>query len=116
MRVTKKDYELFKTECDRFVNLLGLKEWSIHYSHEKSTDNYASTYMNRDGMVATIVLGLYWDDMRPKTEYEIKRLALHEVCHLLMNPLVAEAQERYTTEQALASIEHTIIRRIENLI
>jgi hypothetical protein len=116
MRVTKKDFEFFKEECGRFINVLGLKEWSIHYTHESLDDAYARTMMDSNNMVTTMILGTYWDDMRPKTDHEISKLAFHEVCHLLMNPLATEAMERYTTDHALQSLEHTIIRRLENLV
>lgn len=116
MKVTKTDFRFFTSECQRFIDVLGLKEWSMHYTHEPLDDAYARTLMNSGGMVATIIMGTYWDDMRPKTKREISRLAFHEVCHLLMNPLATEAMERYTTDHTLQSLEHTIIRRLENLV
>jgi hypothetical protein len=116
VKVTKADYELFKNECESFIATLGLKEWQVHYSNEETDDTYARTYMNSGGMVATIVMSRSWDDMRPKDESSIRRLAFHEVCHLLMSPLCNEARERYTTLNNLEQLEHTIIRRLENLV
>ena len=106
---------MFKSFCDKHINRLGLKEWSVHYDHSKVDDVYAQTYWRLSAGVATIILSTYWDDLRPKTDKEVDRLALHEVLHLLMAPIVAEANERYTNQSSIDTAEHLIIRRLENL-
>lgn len=115
MRTTKTDFELFKTYALGFVEQLGLKDWSIHFGHEHVDGVYAETLTNAGGRVATIRLSTYWDDLRPKTDAEIKRLALHEVCHVLLAPILKESKERYTTPYLLEDMEHDVIRRLENL-
>jgi len=116
MRTTKKDFDYFKACANEWINTLGLREWSIHFYHGQCGETYAQTQMNTGGMVATITMSTYWDDLREKTEEQINRLAFHEVLHLLMCPLISEAQERYTTNNTLTAIEHSIIRRLENVI
>lgn len=116
MKTTKADFEKFISYCKVAMDRLGLKEWSVHYDHRHIDDVYAQTYWQLSSGVATIVLSTYWDDLRPKTDDEIKRLALHEVLHLLMAPLVAEASERYTNSLSIDTAEHLIIRRLENIV
>lgn len=115
MKTTKADFELFKTCANEFIEQLGLRDWSIHFDHCDVDGSYALTTSNTGGRVATIQLGKYWDDLRPKTDGAIRRLALHEVCHVLLAPLLKEAKERYTTPYILEDIEHDVIRRLENL-
>jgi len=116
MRTTKKDFYLFKRCCVEWVCKLGIKEWSIHYSQEDLPNEYAITRWDLSGGVATIVLGVYWDDLRPKTNETINRLALHEVLHLLVAPLTNQAFERFTTEETMNAVEHQLIRRLENIV
>lgn len=116
MRTTKKDFELFKSFCSEHIKNLGLVEWSIHYNHEHVEGSYAETAWRLSAGVATITLSTYWDDLRPKTESEVRRLALHEVLHIVMAPLYAEASERYTSPIQLEVAEHSIIRRLENVL
>lgn len=116
MKTTKADFELFKKYVQEYADVLGVKDWSLHFSHEEVGDAYASTTYSIDDRVAKIRLGKYWDDLRPKNSYEIKRLAFHELMHVVMAPLVYEAKERYTTNHVLDGIEHNIIRRLENIV
>jgi hypothetical protein len=115
MKVTKADFELFKQSCDKYIKKLGLVNWSVHYQHEIREGSYAVTASDCDGRVATITLSTYWDDLRIKTDHEIDKLALHEVLHIMMAPILREAEQRYTTQYVLLDQEHDIIRRLENL-
>ena len=81
MITTNADFKLFVKECKKWCDKLGIKNWSVHYQHEHIEGDYARTYTQATGGVATIVLSDYWDDLRPKTNKEIDRLALHETLH-----------------------------------
>lgn len=116
MKTTKRDFELFKQYCNEAVQKLGLVEWSIHYAHEHIDESYANTAWRLSGGVSTITLSDYWDDLRPKTEEAIRRVAYHEVLHLVMAPLVAEAGDRFTDQLSIDTAEHLIIRRLENIV
>lgn len=116
MKTTKADFELFKKYCNEAVQKLGLVEWSLYYDRDNLEDAYARTYWKLAAGAATIVLATYWDDLRPKTDEEIRRLAYHEVMHVLMAPLLAEAEDRYTNQSAIDIAEHQIIRRLENIL
>lgn len=116
MKTTKADFEKFKDYCIEAIQKFGLLEWSVHYAHEHLDNDYASTAWKLSGGVATITLSTYWDDLRPKTDETIRRLAYHEVMHILMAPLIAEAEDRYTNQTAVDIAEHAIIRRLENVI
>lgn len=116
MKTTKKDFHLFMEACTIYLDKLGLKEWSVFYNHAVLEDAYATTAWKLSGYVATITLNQEWDDLRPKSDREIRRVALHEALHLLLAPIAAEASERYTTQLQLEVAEHQAIRRLENLV
>lgn len=116
MKTTKKDFELFKKYCDEVVQVLGLTEWSVLYAHEHFANEFANTNYQVSSATAVITLSTYWDGLRPKTDLALRRLALHEVLHIVLAPLVAEAMERYTNQLTIDTAEHLIIRRLENMI
>lgn len=116
MKTTKADFEAFKGYCAEAIQKLGLVEWSMHYDHDVLEGEYARTYWKLSAGVATIVFAKDWDKLRPKTSAEIRRLAYHEVMHVMMAPLVAEAGERYTNQDSIDTAEHLIIRRLENTL
>lgn len=116
MKTTKADFELFQGYCEGALTKLGLIEWTVFYDHAKTEGAYASTAWKLSGMTARITLCTDWDELRPKGVTELKKLALHEVMHILMAPLVAEAEDRYANETAIQTAEHSIIRRLENIL
>lgn len=116
MKTTRADFELFKKYCVEYYDKLGLREWTVYYKHARTNDAYASSAWLLSGMIATITLCTDWDTLRPKNEAELRKLALHEIMHILMSPLVAEAEDRYANETAIRIAEHSIIRRLENIL
>lgn len=116
MKTTRKDFEEFKRNCLKWQNKLGITNWSIYFEHCPAKGTYAKTHWNTVQMAATIQFATYWDSTRPKNSYEIDKLALHEVVHVLLAPLVSEAEYRYTSLDAIESAEHSIVRSLENLI
>jgi hypothetical protein len=70
--------------------------------------------LNVPGKIARLWLSPDWEDM-PVNDTTIKRAAFHEVCELMLNPLVILAESRYSvTPTAIEEATHDIIRRLEN--
>lgn len=116
MRTTKADFQLFQRSCEKYLSTLGMAEWSVFYDHTDCGDTYAQTHWKLSGGVATIVLNTQWDELRPKSDVEIERLALHEVLHILLAPLIAEAEDRWANQDAIEIAEHAIVRKLEKLV
>ncbi len=116
MRTTKAEYEAFKSYCVDYQTTLGLKNWGLYFEHTKLKTAYAQTAWSTNAMAATIKFTTNWDNTRPKNDLEIKRVALHEVLHVLLAPLVSEAEFRYSTEDAIQMAEHSIVRQLESLV
>ena len=115
-RTSESNYNYFKKECIEFIYDLGLTEWDVYFQHGGVNDVYAQTAWENGSKVATITLCDDWDDLRPRTNAEIKRVALHEVLHIAMADIVSHAEARYISEEGLQAAEHTFIRRMEKLI
>lgn len=116
MRTSKADFETFKTSCIDWQSKLGLIEWALYFEHANLPDEYAKTSWSTGAMVATIQFSTHWDNLREKTAQEIHKLALHEILHILMAPFVSEAEYRFSTSNAIETAEHSIIRRLENIL
>ena len=95
---------------------LGLVNWSFYFEHIKAEGVYARTHWSTSQMAATIQFATDWDNTRPKNEHEIDMIGLHETLHVLMAPLISEAEYRYSTQEAIDSAEHSIVRSLENVV
>lgn len=114
MKTTKKDFVSFRGHCLEWQKKFGLLDWVVYFYHKKIDDSYANTMWQMSSSVAVITLSTSWDDGRPLSDVELDRLALHEVLHVLLAKLIAEAEARYTTQSAIDIAEHSIIRSLEN--
>ena len=115
-KTTKEDFGKFKMFALDWQRRLGLTSWSLYFDRKKEDmrDTYACCYWDMGSQLATIVLTTDWDDLRPKNDGELERVALHEVLHVGLAELVSQAEARYTTQAAIDMAEHSIIRRLEN--
>jgi hypothetical protein len=115
-KTTLKDFQLFKDCADRWIQKLSICNWAFYYEHKKLDGKYAETIWSSVDMIATIRLSKDWDDLRPKNDTEIDRLALHEVLHVLLAPLVSQAEWRYASQDGIITVEHSIVRSLENML
>ena len=114
-KTTKEHFEIFKTECDWWIDYLGLKDWYIDYTHTKTDDNSRASYAaDIPARVINLNLNADWgiDEI---TEPNIKLSAFHEVCELLLVRLNDMADKKSTPEEREEEI-HAIIRRLENTL
>lgn len=119
MKITKAHFEIFKTECQKWIEIFGLKNWQINYVHKKLEDSRASTSFNCVGGIATIFLNTNWDE---KASYEfdvndVRKSAFHEICELLLGRLNNMVEQRYGLHvQDIEEEIHRIIRILENVL
>ena len=115
-RVTRADFEKFKVHCSVWRTKLGLHNWALFFELADTDNSYATTHWRTSDHAATIQLCKKWDDMRPLNNMELERVAIHELCHIVLAPLVSEAEYRYSTSEAIQSTEHSIVRLLEEVL
>ena len=118
-KTTKVQFELFKKECEFWIDHFGLKGWHVEYIHQNHDDGRACCGWKISGRIANITLSTEWEDWRkePITENDIKRSAFHEVCELLLSRLSMMAKNRIANHDDVVDEEvHNIIRTLENTI
>ena len=116
---TKKDFELFKKECEKWVEVLGLHGFEFRYGHlycGDESDTFAdATWEN---VPRSVFINLYenWPDGYEKNTTEIKLAAFHEVLHVFIGKLSNLARARYIKEREVEEAEHAIIRTLERVL
>jgi len=118
VKTTKKDFEVFKKECKKWIDIFELNNWEIMFIHSKRADNRAWINPSTDPRLVKIALGAEWINLEPDTisVNDIKRVAFHEICELLLEPLGYLAECRFITETEIEPARHDIIGKLENTI
>jgi hypothetical protein len=116
MKTTQKQFQLFKQECEKWIDKLELHNWSVHYQHCPLRHS-AQTTSDYLGMVATIGLNTEWDNgVRQLNDEEIAKSAKHEIIHLLLAKLDILASSRFISSNELDHAEHEIVRKLEHIL
>ena len=114
---TSSDFKTFKQEVERLVGALGLSDWDLSISHEQIGDNCcAQTHYDDTAKIASIRLtiqvegdyGLEWDP---------RRLAMHEVLHLLLADFcVTSCKIGDAVDPLVMAQEHAVIHRLMKVL
>ena len=104
----------FKSECEKWINLLGLTDFEVYYDHSDESGQYASCRADMPGMSAVLQLNAS-SDTKP-THAAVRRHARHEVLELLLQPLWHALLARELHFDWAQSERHAAIRRLENLL
>lgn len=109
----KEMFRVFQEESLYWQKYLGLGDWRIFFGNEELKDEedstrYAEITFNWDARFVTINLNKNWNG---KTELEVRRVAFHEVCHMLISEISS-----YTYHRDFEEHQHIVIRRLENSV
>lgn len=116
LKTTSKHFEEFKRYHTEYLTRYGLLQWRVEYRHAALDESYAETETKYMGKCATITLATEWTKSRPPTSAELRRVAKHEVNHLLLNALYWHAKSRYIQPDTLNEAEEAIVRTLDQLI
>ena len=110
----RKAYHEFKEECKRQIIRLGLKEWDIDVQHdnleEDNSSTAAVTQMEEAGKLAVITLNKKFTPRDPR------RIAKHEVCHILLGKIQAIAAKRWMSEAEVDGEIEALCTRLEKVL
>lgn len=114
--LTEEDFQIFKTECQKWLDFFGITEWEISYKFEYM-DCRAECRVNWRGRQCILCLTTH----RPKWEkFDVRKSAFHEVCELLLTEMEYTALDEeipYSERKGLVESErHGVIRRLENSV
>lgn len=116
MKLTSEHFELFKQECGKQLDRLGLKSWKVYYQFKPLKDSFGNAQWSYAGRVATITLATDFPKPFDNLENQIKETALHECLEILLATVSSLANERSFCQSEFDKEIHTVIRTLEKLL
>lgn len=116
MKTTKEHLRMFEDSINKWMKRLQITGWQIYVLNCDGENRFAQLGVNHYSRTATFRLALDWSDEIPLTRAEIDKSALHEVCHLFIEPLAYLSMERYATEDQLIAAIEEVAYRVEGVI
>lgn len=115
MKTTKKDFELFKKECRKWIKVFGLKDWEINFEHVPVQSGIGEHIFDSNNRWAYIKLATDWGNTEISS-CEVKRTAFHETVELWLGRIRILAKIRYVREDEIDEEIHALVRTLENVI
>lgn len=114
-KTTNKQFEMFKTEVQKWIDVFGLLDWKVRFTHSDEEPS-AGGWVSADWAngTAMICLTKTWPH-KPK-DAEVLNTARHEALELMMWPMFDVAISRYTTREHVEVARHKVIRTLENFL
>ena len=114
---TKKQFNLYKQTAKKWIKKFELSSWEIHFVHmNNDMEALATCQTDPSDRTALLTFTKYIGKNEGLTNERIKQTGFHEVCELLLAPLVIACQDAKSREEEIDSIRHSIIRRLEYVI
>jgi len=117
MKTTKKQFEIFKNECKKWIDYFGLKNWQFYYRHTKVEEGRAQANFDCVNGIATLTLSTYWNELSSDflNDKTVRRVAFHEVCEVMFGRINDMVGQRYgLIEEDITEEIHRLIRILEN--
>ena len=113
-KTTKKDFKEFKAECEKWIDYFSLNDWDIYYRID--SDNDCRGACTADSISGIAIIGFGREFVGEPEKFEIKGVAFHEVCELLLSPMRILGENRYVTEEEMETERHRVIHILQNTI
>ena len=118
MKTTKKDFELFKRECERWVEIMGMFGWRFHYQHKDHENHRVFAYCiwpdEAADRVFTLGLSVHLD--RKPSNHDIRKAAFHEVMEAFLFRISFLGGCRYLQPEEIPEERHNLIITLEKVL
>lgn len=115
MKLTQKDFELFKSECQKWLTKFGMNDWKVYYSFDRLNGNFAECRYDYRDCVATISLNKEISKFSFQHS-DVINSAKHEVIHLLLARFHGMAKERFINQDEIDNEWERLVRIIEKAL
>ena len=117
---TAKHFAVFKKECLRMIDVLGLRDWHIRIERGEvdgerrfeETTTEATASVTAEARCAVVTMGSRMNDATDKI---LKEHARHEILHVVLGDLMACAYDRYTTPEQIRIENEKLVARLSRL-
>ena len=115
-KTTKKDFELFKSECRKWIKEFELSNYRINfYWSNEFPDCAAWLYRNIDNADIKVYFTKKYHDFDLNDE-KIKIHAKHEMIHVLLSELSELGCDRFVTKKEIFKVEEQLVRKLSKII
>lgn len=115
-KTTKKNFELFKKEAERWIKEFGLIGWEIDILHSNiASDHVAKTNFDACNRWATIRLGKDWGETKI-SDFEMRKTAFRETAEVLLAKLRCMGTDKFVDAREVDEAIHIVIRTLENVL
>ncbi len=112
---TKKDFQIFSKEAEKWIKLFNLSDWRVSLFHKSGEENALASFSAYPiDKVASLFLEPDWQD-NVINNHSLKKRAFHEVLHVLFARLTFLGGLRYIMPDDIGNEEHAIIHRLESI-
>jgi len=118
MKVTKKQFLLFKRECEYWIKRLELNGYKFYYHlRGANEDSFCTIQVRQVGHVISIFLAedFYSKDDLSVTD-KLKETAKHEMIHALLSRMSSNMDARFLSEDDAVEFEEETVRKLEKII
>jgi hypothetical protein len=118
MKTTKKQFELFKSECQKWLERFQIDDFEVRVfwgGVEKKENAYECSREKVNAGVIEIFMAKELSGFH-LTEKDIKKSAKHEMIHALMAEFSYMAGCRCITDSEMTLCEERLTRKLENII
>ena len=112
MKTTQTQLKEFKKECERLIEVLGLKRYCYYFGMEDLGDRQAITAMNVGEGVMTLLLNTDNDD----GHLDPKQCARHEMAHVLTAKVGQLANCRFIDNEEVDEEMEVIANILERVL
>ncbi len=119
MKTTAKHFSIFKSECLKWVEIFGLKDYEVNFRHGGcGKGNIALCERNCNSRTACLSLCKTWPEngVCKLSNDIICVAAFEEVCHILLWGLSSCAHARHIMEHEINEAEHGLIRVLQSVL
>jgi len=116
-KTTKNHFELFSSECEKWIAKFGMLDWEISFEHKK-LDEYDIAEHAFNTYARTLILRLttHWPEDMPLNDEQIKLSAKHEVFEGRLAPIRKLAESRFIRNDEIGTEIHAIVQLICNIL
>lgn len=121
MKTTSKHFEIFKSECEKWIEIMGLLGHRFYFMHNDDNNDALAWCVypdNHEDRAFTLGLTktLRKDRINDFSLLDIKRSAFHEVMEAFLYRIRNLSMCRFISPEEVDDEVHNIIRTLENVL
>ena len=117
VKLTNKDFQLFKKECKKWISRFELHDWDIVYEFTRNSGDAGGCHTKYEDCQAIIKFDMeFVDGHLISKSVHIKEIAKHEMIELMLAPINILGKSRAFDESEFNHQRHRIIMKLMRIL